>query len=157
MMDLDSLFPAGMAHYLAGGVLIGLAVSFIFVSTGIVAGMSSFFSTTLSFVSKLPFFQQARFTETRGWRLVLAAGLVLGALLCALLVPERFVVTSVAPWQLALGGLIAGFGARYSNGCTSGHGICGMASLQWVSLAAVLTFMATAFVTANAVLWLGGK
>lgn len=156
-MDLDSLFPAGMAHYLAGGVLIGLAVSFIFVSTGIVAGMSSFFSTTLSYVSKLSFFQQARFIETRGWRLVLAAGLVLGALLCALLVPERFVVTSVAPWQLALGGLIAGFGARYSNGCTSGHGICGMASLQWVSLAAVLTFMATAFVTANAVLWLGGK
>lgn len=156
-MDLDSLFPAGMAHYLAGGVLIGLAVSFIFVSTGIVAGMSSFFSTTLSYVSKQPFFQQARFTETRGWRLVLAAGLVLGALLCALLVPERFVVTSVAPWQLALGGLIAGFGARYSNGCTSGHGICGMASLQWVSLAAVLTFMATAFLTANAVLWLGGK
>ena len=156
-MDLDSLFPAGMAHYLAGGVLIGLAVSFIFVSTGIVAGMSSFFSTTLSYVSSLPFFQQARFIETRRWRLVLAAGLVLGALLCALLVPERFVVTSVAPWQLALGGLIAGFGARYSNGCTSGHGICGMASLQWVSLAAVLTFMATAFVTANAVLWLGGK
>lgn len=156
-MYLDSLFQAGTAHYLAGGVLIGLAVSFMFVSTGIVAGMSSFFSTTLSYVSKLPFFQQARFIETRGWRLVLAAGLVLGSLLCALLVPERFVVTSVAPWQLALGGLIAGFGARYSNGCTSGHGICGMASLQWVSLTAVLTFMATAFVTANAVLWLGGK
>lgn len=156
-MDLNSLFPAGMAHYLAGGALIGLAVSFIFLSTGLVAGMSSFFSTTLSYFSRQPFFQQSRFRETRAWRLVLALGLVLGALICALVVPDRFVVTQVAPWQLVVGGLIAGFGARYSNGCTSGHGICGMASLQWPSLAAVLTFMATAFVTANAVLWLGGK
>lgn len=154
-MSLESLFPAGMAHYLAGGVLIGLAVSFIFVSTGIVAGLSSFFSTTLSYVSRLPFFQQARFVETRHWRVVLALGLVLGALGCALLVPERFVVTSVAPWQLALGGLVAGFGARYSNGCTSGHGICGMASLQWPSLAAVLVFMATAIATAHLVAAMG--
>ena len=154
-MSLESLFPAGMGHYLAGGVLIGLAVSFIFVSTGIVAGLSSFFSTTLSYVSRLPFFQQARFVETRHWRVVLAQGLVLGALGCALLVPERFVVTSVAPWQLALGGLVAGFGARYSNGCTSGHGICGMASLQWPSLAAVLVFMATAIATAHLVAAMG--
>ena len=154
-MSLESLFPAGMAHYLAGGVLIGLAVSFIFVSTGIVAGLSSFFSTTLSYVSRLPFFQQARCVETRHWRVVLALGLVLGALGCALLVPERFVVTSVAPWQLALGGLVAGFGARYSNGCTSGHGICGMASLQWPSLAAVLVFMATAIATAHLVAAMG--
>ncbi len=154
-MSLESLFPAGMGHYLAGGVLIGLAVSFIFVSTGIVAGLSSFFSTTLSYVSRLPFFQQARFVETRHWRVVLALGLVLGALGCALLVPERFVVTSVAPWQLALGGLVAGFGARYSNGCTSGHGICGMASLQWPSLAAVLVFMATAIATAHLVAAMG--
>lgn len=155
-MSLESLFPAGMAHYLAGGVLIGMAVSFIFVSTGIVAGMSSFFSTTWSYVSRLSFFQQARFVETRHWRVVLAAGLVLGAFLCAVLVPERFVVTEVAPWQLALGGLIAGFGARYSNGCTSGHGICGMASLQWVSLTAVLVFMGTAIATAHLVEALGG-
>lgn len=154
-MSLESLFPAGMAHYLAGGGLIGLAVSFIFVSTGIVAGLSSFFSTTLSYVSRLPFFQQDRLVETRHWRVVLALGLVLGALGCALLVPERFVVTSVAPWQLALGGLVAGFGARYSNGCTSGHGICGMASLQWPSLAAVLVFMATAIATAHLVAAMG--
>ena len=154
-MNLELLFPAGMAHYLAGGVLIGIAVSFIFLSTGIVAGMSSFLSATLSYVSCVPFFQQTRFIETRGWRIVLAVGLVLGALLCALLMPERFVLTSVAPWQLALGGLIAGFGARYGNGCTSGHGICGMASLQWPSLGAVLVFMATAIATAHLVEALG--
>lgn len=47
-------------------------------------------------------------------------------------------------------------GARLGNGCTSGHGICGLGSLQLPSLWAVLTFMATGFVTANAVLLVGG-
>jgi len=56
---------------------------------------------------------------------------------------------------LGVGGLLVGFGARLSNGCTSGHGICGLGSLQLPSLVAVLTFMATAFVTANAVRILG--
>ena len=52
-------------------------------------------------------------------------------------------------WQLLLGGFFVGYGARLGNGCTSGHGICGLGSLQWPSLLAVLTFMATAFLTAN--------
>ena len=54
-------------------------------------------------------------------------------------------------WQLLAGGVVAGFGARLANGCTSGHGICGLASLQWPSLLAVLTFLATAIVTARTV------
>jgi uncharacterized membrane protein YedE/YeeE len=57
--------------------------------------------------------------------------------------------TSVPAWQLLLGGFLVGYGARLGNGCTSGHGICGLGSLQWPSLGAVLTFMATAFMTAN--------
>jgi uncharacterized membrane protein YedE/YeeE len=59
-------------------------------------------------------------------------------------------------WQLLLGGLLVGYGARLSNGCTSGHGICGLGSLQIPSLVAVLTFMATGFLTANLFQsWLG--
>jgi hypothetical protein len=54
-------------------------------------------------------------------------------------------------WQLAAGGFIAGFGARLSNGCTAGHGICGMASLQPPSMLAVAIFLATAMLTARAV------
>lgn len=154
---LDSIFPNGAQHYLAGGLLIGLAVSLIFVSTGLVAGMSSVFSSTWSYVSRLSFFRQPRFVESRGWRLVLAAGLVLGAWLCTATIGagEAF-VTTVPPWQLLTGGAIAGFGARLANGCTSGHGICGLGSLQLPSLAAVLVFMATAFATANLVRALGG-
>lgn len=153
----DSIFPNGVQHYLAGGLLIGAAVGLIFATTGLVAGMSSVFSSTWSFVSRLAFFRQPRFVESRGWRLVLAAGLVLGAWLCtATLGAGESFVTAVPPWQLLLGGAIAGFGARLANGCTSGHGICGLGSLQLPSLAAVLVFMATAFLTANLVAGFGG-
>ena len=63
--------------------------------------------------------------------------------------------TAVPVWQLLVGGFFVGYGARLGNGCTSGHGICGLGSLQLPSLMAVLTFMATAFLTANlAARWL---
>ena len=52
-------------------------------------------------------------------------------------------------WMMFGGGVLVGFGARLSRGCTSGHGICGLASLQLPSLLAVLTFLATAILTAN--------
>jgi len=62
----------------------------------------------------------------------------------------------VSWWQLALGGFIAGYGARLSNGCTSGHGICGLASLQLPSLLAVLIFLGSAMVSAALIKTLGG-
>ncbi len=154
---MDALFPAGIWHYLAGGLLIGVGVSWIFASTGLVAGMSSVFSSSWSYFSGLSFFQSARLRDSRRWRLVLAVGLVLGAALALQLGVAQPFSTALPAWQLVLGGLFAGFGARLSGGCTSGHGICGLASLQGLSLGAVLTFMATAFVTANLVLWLGGQ
>ncbi|MDY0107865.1 MAG: YeeE/YedE thiosulfate transporter family protein [Giesbergeria sp.] len=147
-----SLFPFGWPHYLLGGLLIGGAVALLFVFTGLIGGMSTVFSSTWSFVVRRPFFQQARFTDSRGWRLVYALGLVLGALVWWLGfadgAPQS---TSVPVWQLLAGGFLVGYGARLGNGCTSGHGICGLGSLQWPSLLAVLTFMGTAFITANIV------
>jgi uncharacterized protein len=153
-MDLltSSLFPLGWAHYLAGGLLIGAGTALLFVFTGRIGGMSSVFSTTWSYVVKRPFFQQARFTDTRGWRLVYAAGLIVGALVWWLVFTDGTPLgTDVPAWQLLVGGFLVGYGARLGNGCTSGHGICGMGSLQWPSFMAVLTFMATAFLTANVV------
>lgn len=153
-----SLFPQGVAHYVAGGLLIGAAVALIFVFTGAVSGMSTVFSSTWSYVSNQPFFQQARFVGSRGWRLVLAAGLVLGAFVWWLAFgPPGGMQTQVTPWQLLIGGFVAGFGARMSNGCTSGHGVCGLASLQVPSALAVVTFLATAIATAHLVLALGGR
>ena len=154
---LENLFPLGFAHYLLGGIVIGLAVSFAYVTTGLVTGMSSVFSSSWSYVSKLAYFQMPRFIDTRHWRLVLAVGLVLGAALWAVTLGQGYVMTTqVTWWQLLMGGFIGGFGARLSNGCTSGHGICGLASLQAPSLAAAIVFLCTAMITARVVLWLGG-
>lgn len=155
-MDLmTTVFPAGTYHYLMGGLLLGIAVSFMFVTAGLVTGMSSVFSSTWSFVSSLPYFRQSRFLDTRTWRLVLALGLVLGAALFTL-TRGTSVVTQVGPVQLLVGGFIAGFGARMSNGCTSGHGICGMGSLQPASILAVVIFLITAMLSSRLVLSVGG-
>jgi uncharacterized membrane protein YedE/YeeE len=144
------LFPLGWQHYLLGGLLIGAGTSLLFVLTGRIGGMSTVFSSSWSFVVRRPFFQQARFVDSRSWRLVYAAGLILGALVWWLgFAGGVREATAVPPWQLLLGGVFVGYGARLGNGCTSGHGICGLGSLQWPSLMAVLTFMATAFLTAN--------
>lgn len=147
-----NLFPQGWQHYLLGGVFIGAGVALLFVFTGLVGGMSSVFSSTWSYVVQRPYFQQARYTDSRMWRLVYAAGLVLGALLWWLMLGDGTPGSTKVPvWQLVVGGFLVGYGARLGNGCTSGHGICGLGSLQWPSLVAVLTFMGTAFVTANLV------
>lgn len=149
-MSLHSLFPSGWQSFLTGGLLIGAGVSLLFVMTGLIGGMSTVFSSTWSFFSRATYFQQERFASSRTWRLVFASGLVLGAFAWrALLVPGTDVVTIVPWWRLLAGGLLVGYGARLSNGCTSGHGICGLASLQLPSLLAVLTFLATAMATAH--------
>ena len=145
-----TLFPHGWQHYLLGGLTIGTGVALLYLFNGWVGGMSSVFSSSWSFVLRRRFFQQARFVNTRQWRLVYALGVVLGALVWRFTLAEgQAQSTSVPVWQLLAGGFLVGYGARLGNGCTSGHGICGLGALQWPSLGAVLTFMATAFLTAN--------
>ncbi len=152
------LFPLGWAHYLAGGLLIGLGVSLLFLLVGHIGGMSSVFSSSWTFLSNRAFFNQARLRDERVWRLVYALGLVLGAAVWWWwLGPSERLHTAVPLWQLGVGGLLVGFGARLSQGCTSGHGICGLGSLQPQALYAVITFMATAFLTANLVAQLGSN
>ncbi len=125
-------------------------MSLLFVSTGLIGGMSTVFTTIWSFFSAAPYFREERFVASRGWRLVYALGLVVGAFAWLVTIGEPF-RTQVPAWQLAAGGFLAGFGARLSNGCTAGHGICGMASLQPASILAVVIFLATAMATARIV------
>ena len=157
MNALLPFFPYGWQHYLLGGLLIGTGVALLFVFTGRVGGMSTVFSSTWSFVVQRPFFQQTRFVGSRSWRLVYGLGLVLGAAVWWLGwaggAPQS---TGLPAWQLLVGGFLVGYGARLGNGCTSGHGICGLGRLQLPSLMAVLTFMATAFMTANLFALLAG-
>lgn len=147
-------FPEGYLHYLAGGLLIGAALGLLFLMTGLIGGMSTVFTSTWSYVSRAPYFNQPRFRNSRNWRLIYAAGLILGGLLYCALGGASF-VTGVSPWRLLAGGLLIGFGARLANGCTAGHGICGLASLKLPSLLAVLIFLTSAIGTAQFMRWLG--
>ena len=152
------LFPTGIGAYLAGGLLVGAGVALIFLTTGLRAGASSVLTTTWSWFSARDYFQRDVFTKARGWRLVFSAGLVLGAALFVLTGGGPGAsgwVTAVPPWRLFAGGLLVGFGTRLSRGCTSGHGICGLAAGSKPSLLAVMTFMGVAIATAWATRALG--
>lgn len=150
------MFPHGIEHYLIGGLIVGAGVSFVYVLTGLHATQSSFFTTTLSWFSKRKHFQKESNIQEREWRLFLAIGMIIGAFLYTLtLSPTGFWMTSVQIWRLALGGLLIGFGTRLSQGCTSGHGISGLASLSKTSLCAVIVFMGVAILTANIIQMLG--
>ncbi len=146
---IETLFPNGPWHYLAGGLLIGSAIGALYLLAGLVGGLSTFFSASLSWVSRLPALQQAKLLDSRSWRLAYAAGLILGGALFAATLGHFGASTRVPPWLMLVGGLLIGLGARLSDGCTAGHGICGLASLRWPSLVAVITFLSTAIVVAQ--------
>ena len=143
------MFPLGIFPYILGGVIIGLGVSFIYIMTGIHATQSSFLSTTLSYISKIPYFQKKTYLQSREWRTIFAIGVILGALIYTITFSEGFFTTTVQWWRLILGGFLVGFGTRLSQGCTSGHGISGLASLSSTSLYAVITFLGVGILTAT--------
>jgi uncharacterized membrane protein YedE/YeeE len=142
------MFPLGLTPYVFGGVLIGIAVSSVYILTGTHATQSSFFTSTLSYFVKHPFFQREPYLLTREWRLCFAAGVILGAFIYTITIsPDGFWVSSIPVWRFVLGGFLVGFGTRLSRGCTSGHGISGLASLSVTSLYAVVTFIAVGIAT----------
>lgn len=147
-------FPLGIFSYLIGGIIIGLGVSFVFLTTGLHSTTSSFFSTTISYFSRRPYFQQKGYLNSRDWRLTLATGLIIGAFIYTITF-SSFFTTSIQWWRLAIGGFLVGFGTRLSKGCTSGHGISGLASLSTTSLYAVITFIIVGILTATFVQALG--
>ena len=123
---------------IGGGLLIGSAAALLLLLTGRVAGVSGMAATaTRMGAGGTP------------WSAAMAflVGLPVGAALIALLVrtPEVIVTSSVP--LLIVAGLLVGFGTRLGNGCTSGHGVCGMARLSPRSIAATATFMVSAAAT----------
>jgi uncharacterized protein len=124
------MFALGMA--LLGGLLIGAAASLLLWGAGHAAGVSGIAAGLLP----------ARSSDWR-WRAEFVAGLVAGGLLLRALWPERLGAPAGSLALLALAGLLVGFGARLSGGCTSGHGICGLGRLSGRSLGAVIVFMVT--------------
>jgi hypothetical protein len=117
---------------LLGGALIGASASMLLLLNGEVAGISGI-------VGRL-----VRPDEgDMSWRAAFVAGLVLGGVLLSVLHPASFGPSAATlPWTV-VAGLLVGFGTRLGNGCTSGHGVCGLARLSGRSLVATMTFMAT--------------
>jgi uncharacterized membrane protein YedE/YeeE len=118
-----------------GGLLIGAGALLLMSFSGRIAGISGIFADALE-----P--QRAG----RAWRIAFIIGLVAAPLLVA--VTGRVVPAPDMPaWAVVIaGGLLVGFGTRLGSGCTSGHGVCGIARLSPRSLAATATFMVTAAV-----------
>lgn len=130
-----------------GGALIGAAASLLLLLEGRVAGISGIIG--------------GLFTPRAGdigWRLAFLAGLGLAGMGAVILAPATVAVNlDRAPWMLIVAGLLVGVGTRLGNGCTSGHGVCGLSRMSPRSLASVVTFMAVGTVVAVAVGQLGGE
>lgn len=130
--------PMTLLMAIGGGLLIGTAAALLLLLTGRIAGVSGMVAmATRMGASGTPWSQATAFL----------VGLPIGAVLIALLVrtPEVIVTSSVP--LLIVAGLLVGFGTRLGNGCTSGHGVCGIARLSPRSIAATATFMTSAAAT----------
>jgi uncharacterized protein len=122
---------------LAGGLLIGTAAAGLLFFNGRIAGVSGIFGALIPPSG-----------NDVSWRLAFVAGLFAGGLVMLLVYPAAFGVRPPAPLPVLAGaGLLVGIGAGLGNGCTSGHGVCGLARRSARSLTAVITFMATGAIT----------
>lgn len=117
--------------------MIGLAAALMLLGNGRVAGCSGLFARAVGLSAE---------GAPRTVALAFVFGLPIGAALIGLLGPVEVHVPSSLP-LLALAGVIVGFGTRLGSGCTSGHGVVGMARLSPRSIAATVTFMATGIAT----------
>ena len=123
---------------LAGGFLIGLAAILLMGSFGRVLGASGIFAGVL--MPDRP--------GDRAWRIAIVSGMVSGPIIFSLVTGEMPAIQiPVSIPMLIVGGVLVGLGATLSSGCTSGHGICGLARLSRRSVAVTLTFMLSTAVT----------
>ena len=121
---------------LLGGLLIGLSSTLLLLFNGRIAGISGIISGAI------------RVGQDSRWRWLFITGLLLGGWLYeGAIAAQPTPVSEFAPVSMVAGGLLVGFGTRLGNGCTSGHGVCGLGRLSFRSLVAVLTFLATGFIT----------
>ena len=158
---LHDLLPLHWA--LAGVGIAGVTLLLLYVANRRL-GISTGFEDICSLVLPAPYFRRAAIVSGRGWRLPLLAGLVLGGFLSAVLgggweptwalgvfdQAVGFGPAGKVAWMF-VGGLLIGFGTRLAGGCTSGHGIFGLANLELPSLLSTICFMGGGIVTTQIV------
>ncbi|MCW1966368.1 YeeE/YedE family protein [Polynucleobacter sp.] len=122
---------------LLGGILLGIATALYVLLHGRILGISGIVAGLLPPKE-----------GDRDWRIALILGLVSAPIWAALMLGLRPIVEIDTNWlAILLAGVLVGFGAQYSSGCTSGHGICGLSRLSPRSLVATLAFMSAGFLT----------
>jgi len=121
---------------LLGGVLIGVAAALLLLVNGRIAGISGILGGLLRPVR-----------GDAAWRVAFVAGLIFAPALYGLFARLPSPTIEAGYPMLLLAGLLVGAGTRYGSGCTSGHGVCGLARLSPRSLAATAAFMAAGIVT----------
>ena len=130
---------------LIGGLLIGGSASLLLLFNGRIAGVSGIARRILNFKK-----------GDISWRIAFLFGLGGGGFFLSLFFPEKFLFESIFPLgRMAAAGLLVGFGTSLGGGCTSGHGVCGVARLSKRSIVATLIFMCTGFITVFALRTLG--
>lgn len=122
-----------MSYALIGGAIIGVAVSLMLVFNGRVTGISGIVSGVLSPVK-----------NDLSWRVLFLLGLIVGGIILRFIYPDALVSASqnMTMGDYALAGFLVGFGTLLGNGCTSGHGVCGISRMSVRSLLATVTFIA---------------
>ena len=125
---------------LLGGFMIGLAAVWLAWTNGRIAGISGILGHLIELLV-----QQKR--EAFGWRIAFLLGLIGAPMVWAMFAALPDSAQQTGSLGLVLGGLLVGIGTRYANGCTSGHGICGLSRFSLRSLVAVGCFMASAVAT----------
>lgn len=124
---------------LLGGSLIGLSASLLLLGTGRIAGISGIVAGVIGPTS-----------DGRLWRMLFLLGLIAGGLIVRAVTADAIpVVVSTSTSELVAAGLLVGFGTRVANGCTSGHGVCGIARLAPRSIVATVTFMLAGAITVH--------
>lgn len=128
-----------------GGVLIGLAAALLLLLNGRIAGISGILGGLLQ-----------RAGRDKAWRLTFVVGLLAAPFVWQLFASLPTATVSGSPLLLVGAGLLVGFGSRLGSGCTSGHGVCGIARLAPRSLLATVTFMAAGFLVVYLMRHVGG-
>jgi uncharacterized membrane protein YedE/YeeE len=132
-MNTEIIYTASL-----GGVLIGLSAVFLMLTLGRISGISGITSGLLSF----------NLTKNDLWRGAFLIGLLVGPLAYLAMggkPPELNIESNFA--YLVVGGLLVGFGSSMGSGCTSGHGVCGIARISPRSVLATAVFLTTAIIT----------
>lgn len=130
--------PLPIVYPIAGGLMIGLAAALFLILSGRIAGVSGMLAAGLRIADRGPGASLA---------LLFVLALPAGAWLASAFVRAPDIEVTASPALLIAGGLLVGFGTRLGNGCTSGHGVCGLARLSARSMVATASFMAAGFLT----------